>query len=180
MLFLPPLALLLLKDKVLIMKSKRKGFTLIEVLVALAVLSLGLLGLAALQTRGQQFTQEAYFVTQATVLANQIMDRMRLNVNFARTNFSGGTGGYVASTSPSSTNCATAACDATSTRNYDLFIWYNALATNLPNGTGTITGATVNGRVRYTVTITWSPTELMRDDPDATDAVRVRSWVLDL
>lgn len=165
------------------MKIKRKGFTLIEVLVALAVLSLGLLGLAALQTKGQQFTQEAYFVTQATVLANQIMDRIRLNANFARTNFVGGAGGYVASASPSNANCITAACDASSTRNYDLFSWYNALAANLPSGTGTITGlndATTNNRVRYTITITWSPAELMRDDPDTANATRSRSWVLDL
>lgn len=178
-LFLLPLALLP-KDKVLIMKSKRKGFTLIEVLVALAVLSLGLLGLAALQTRGQQFTQEAYFVTQATVLANQIMDRMRLNANFARTNFSGGTGGYVASAAPGPANCVTASCDAANTRNYDLFIWYNALAANLPNGRGTIAGTLVNGRVRYTITISWSPADFMRDDPDATDTVRTRTWTLDL
>jgi type IV pilus assembly protein PilV len=166
------------------MKTKRKGFTLIEVLVALAVLSLGLLGLAALQTRGQQFTQESYFVTQATVLANQIMDRIRLNANYARTNFAGGSGGYVASTAPSAgSNCATTTCSAADARNYDLSIWYNALAANLPNGTGTITGlndASTNNRVRYTITIIWSPAELMRDDPDTANAVRTRTWVLDL
>jgi type IV pilus assembly protein PilV len=163
------------------MKTKRKGFTLIEVLVALAVLSLGLLGIAALQTRGQQFTQESYFVTQATVLANQIMDRIRLNANYARTNFTSGSGGYVASAAPSAgSNCATTACSDADARSYDLFTWYDALAANLPNGTGTITGATVNNRVRYTITIIWSPTDFMRDDPDTEDAVRTRTWVLDL
>ena len=164
------------------MKTKRKGFTLIEVLVALAVLSLGLLGIAALQTKGQQFTQEAYFVTQATVLANQIMDRIRLNDNYARTTFASGSGGYVENAAPTSsiTTCISAACSGATARDYDLFIWYNALAANLPNGTGTITGETVGGHVRYTITITWSPTELMRDDPDTEDTVRTRTWVLDL
>jgi type IV pilus assembly protein PilV len=164
------------------MKTKRKGFTLIEVLVALAVLSLGLLGIAALQSKGQQFTQEAYFVTQATVLANQIMDRIRLNANYARTNFTSGSGGYVASAAPASnvTTCITAVCSNAAARNYDLFIWYNALAANLPNGTGTITGATVNSRVRYTVSISWSPAEVVSDDPETANAVRTRTWVLDL
>lgn len=176
-------ARVLLKGKVLIMKIKRKGFTLIEVLVALAVLSLGLLGLAALQTRGQQFTQEAYFVTQATILANQIMDRIRLNANFARTNFTGGSTGYAVPIPSSAASCATASCTDSGARDYDLFIWGEALRLNLPNGTGTITGlndASTNNRVRYTITITWSPTELMRDDPDTTDAVRSRAWTLDL
>jgi len=164
-------------SKVLIMKTKRKGFTLIEVLVALAVLSLGLLGIAALQTRGQQFTQESYFVTQATVLANQIMDRIRLNANYANTSsFT-----YAVSPLPTSaSSCATAACSNENIRNYDLFIWGEALKANLPNGTGTITGTTVNNRVRYTITIIWSPTDFMRDDPDTEDAVRTRTWVLDL
>lgn len=172
-------AFVLLKGKVLIMKTKLKGFTLIEVLVALAVLSLGLLGLAALQTRGQQFTQEAYFVTQATVLANQIMDRIRLNANYANTsNFT-----YAVSIPTSSTDCVTKACSNEETRNHDLFIWGKALRDNLPNGTGTITGlndASTNNRVRYTIAITWSPVELMRDDPDTANAVRTRTWVLDL
>jgi len=164
------------------MKTKRRGFTLIEVLVALAVLSFGLLGIAALQTKGQQFVQEAYFVTQATVLANQIMDRIRLNDNYARTTFVGGSGGYVASAVPTSstTTCISTACSKEDACNYDLFIWYNALAANLPNGTGTITGETINSRVRYTITISWSPTESMRDDPDTEDAVKTRTWVLDL
>jgi len=164
------------------MKIKRQGFTLIEILVALAVLSLGLLGLAALQTRGQQFTQEAYFATQATILANQIMDRIRLNSTYARTNFSGGSGGYVISAAPSSaTNCASTTCTDADARNYDLSIWFKALADNLPTGTGVITGlsdASTNNRVRYTITISWSPTELMRDDPDTANAVRTRTWTL--
>ncbi|MEY3219562.1 MAG: hypothetical protein RIT27_919 [Pseudomonadota bacterium] len=166
------------------MKLKQyHGFTLIEVLVALAVLSVGLLGIAALQTRGQQFTQEAYFVTQATVLANQIMDRIRVNANFARTDFSGTAGGYVASAAPSSsaTTCITAPCSPAAARDYDLFIWFNALAANLPNGTGAITGVVpANNAVRYTITITWNPTEALRDDPSTENATRTRSWVLDL
>jgi len=59
------------------------GFTLLEILIALLVLSIGLLGVASLQTRGQQFNTAAYLYTQATYLATDIMDRMRDNYDMA-------------------------------------------------------------------------------------------------
>ncbi|HLE93281.1 MAG TPA: type IV pilus modification protein PilV, partial [Sulfuricaulis sp.] len=58
---------------------QHRGFSLIEVLVALLVLSIGLLGLAALQTTSLQYNTGSYFRTQATFLAYDIIDRMRAN-----------------------------------------------------------------------------------------------------
>jgi type IV pilus assembly protein PilV len=55
------------------------GFTLLEVLIALLVLSIGLLGLAALQTTGLRSNQMASMRTQATQAAYDITDRMRAN-----------------------------------------------------------------------------------------------------
>lgn len=57
----------------------QRGFSLMEVLVAVMVLAIGLLGLAALQTQGIRFNQDAYTRSQATMLAFDIMDRMRAN-----------------------------------------------------------------------------------------------------
>jgi type IV pilus assembly protein PilV len=57
----------------------QNGFTLIEVLVALLILAIGLLGVAALQFRGLQYNHDAYMRSQANVLAYDIADRMRLN-----------------------------------------------------------------------------------------------------
>ena len=54
-------------------------FLLIEVLVALVVLSVGLLGLAALQQNAVRFNHDAYLRSQATVLAYDIADRIRGN-----------------------------------------------------------------------------------------------------
>ena len=48
------------------------GFTLIEVLVALVVMSVGLLGLALLQQNAVAFNRDAYLASQATVLAYDI------------------------------------------------------------------------------------------------------------
>lgn len=58
---------------------KDSGFTLLEVLIALLVLSIGLLGLAALQTSGLRANQMASMRTLATQLAYDMTDRMRAN-----------------------------------------------------------------------------------------------------
>ena len=60
------------------------GFTLLEVLIALLIISIGLLGVATLQIRGQQFNQVSYFRTQATFLAYDLMDRIRVNSAIAQ------------------------------------------------------------------------------------------------
>lgn len=56
-----------------------RGFTLVEVLVALLVLSIGLLGLAGLQINGLRGNHSAYLRSQASVLAYDVIDRMRAN-----------------------------------------------------------------------------------------------------
>ena len=57
--------------------SKLRGMTLIEILVAVVVLSIGLLGLAGLQLKGIQVNQGSTFRSQAAMLAEDIADRMR-------------------------------------------------------------------------------------------------------
>lgn len=58
---------------------RQQGFTLVEVLVALLVLSIGLLGLAGLQISGLQSNHSAYLRSQASIFASDIIDRMRSN-----------------------------------------------------------------------------------------------------
>lgn len=110
---------------------RQRGFSIIEVLIALLVLAIGLLGLAALQAQGLRFNHDAYVRTQATNLAYDIVDRMRAN----RANVAGYTApdpGLV--------------CDPlVASVNMDLSCWYDALAGTLPGGAGLITtNATAN------------------------------------
>ncbi|MCC5072314.1 MULTISPECIES: type IV pilus modification protein PilV [Xanthomonas] len=57
----------------------QRGFTLIEVLIAILVLAFGLLGFALLQTMNVRFVQSANYRTQATNLAYDLIDQMRSN-----------------------------------------------------------------------------------------------------
>jgi type IV pilus assembly protein PilV len=56
---------------------RQRGMTLIEILVAVVVLSVGLLGLAGLQLKGIQVNQGSVYRWQAAMLAEDIADRMR-------------------------------------------------------------------------------------------------------
>ena len=60
-------------------KSCQRGITLIEVLVALLIFSVGLIGLAGLMTMAMRANQVAYQRTQVTFLADGMAERMRAN-----------------------------------------------------------------------------------------------------
>jgi type IV pilus assembly protein PilV len=59
--------------------SQERGFSLLEVMIALLVLSIGLLGIAGLQVFSLKYNHQSYERTQATLLINEIVDRMRAN-----------------------------------------------------------------------------------------------------
>jgi type IV pilus assembly protein PilV len=58
---------------------RHRGFTLLEVLIALLVFSLGLLGMAGLLIVSVKTNHSAYLRTQASFLAQSMADRMRSN-----------------------------------------------------------------------------------------------------
>ena len=60
--------------------NSQSGFTLIEVLVALIVVAIGLLGLANLQTIGLRNSSSNHLMLQAIWLANDIIDKARSNI----------------------------------------------------------------------------------------------------
>ncbi len=117
-----------------------RGFSLIEVLVALAVLSIGLLGLAALQTIGLKLNHQSYERTQAVIQAYDIIDRMRANksgtgsaINSTYDNIALGSG-----TTAPSTLCNASTCTGTQMATFDIFQWNAANAALLAEGKGAI------------------------------------------
>ncbi len=61
------------------LRAANRGFSLIEVLIALVVLAVGLLGVAMMQIMNLRFTQSANQRTIATNLAYELVDMMRTN-----------------------------------------------------------------------------------------------------
>ncbi len=130
--------------------SSTSGFSLVEVLVALIILMIGLLGLAALQITGLKFNNQSYQRTQATIQSYSIIDRIRANRDATGTiNVKYDLVG--AGSTPGSTDCAASVCSPDDMADYDIRTWNQANANLLPQGLGTITKNGVN----YTITITW-------------------------
>ncbi|MCP3870344.1 MAG: type IV pilus modification protein PilV [Gammaproteobacteria bacterium] len=116
-------------------KGKRTaGFTIIEVLIAVVIMALGLLGLARLQTLGITSSGNAYYYTQAIYLANDIADRMRSNQPGID---SGNYDGVEKATDCFTTD--TGCADAEAAAKADYTNWCAALANTLPSGTGVVT-----------------------------------------
>ena len=61
------------------MKLNQNGFTLVEVLVALIILSIGLLGVAGMQISGMKGNHNAFLRSQAQQYAYEMLDMMRAN-----------------------------------------------------------------------------------------------------
>ena len=151
-----------------------QGFSLIEVLVALAVLSIGLLGLAALQTTGLKFNHQSYERTQAVLQAYDIIDRMRANKsgtgNTINTAYNSVALGNLPTISQYCTTVST--CTGDQLALFDIRSWNAANASILSEGRGAIckgnftndannepTGCTQGGSI-YSVAITWRENDL--------------------
>jgi len=119
-------ALLTSHDSAPIKRVHQGGFNLFEVLVALLVLSFGLLGLAALQNFSLKSTHQSFQRTQATLAMQDIIDRMRANAIAVNA------GNYIlpayTSVAPAtSTNCSAATCSNADLATYDLSQWITRL-----------------------------------------------------
>lgn len=60
-------------------KLRHSGFSLIEVLVAVIIISIGVLGLVAMQGRTIQFTQDSAQRNTAAMLADDLIEQIRSN-----------------------------------------------------------------------------------------------------
>lgn len=140
------------------------GFTLVEVMVSLVVLSIGMLGIAKLVLVSSHSNDSAYMRGQATALAYEILDRMRANPAGALAhNYD-----IALNTMPAMPgSCDGTTCSAAQIAAWDLYTWEQHLttATNttvpavvrngaLPAGTGSIvTSAT--SPVTATIQVQW-------------------------
>jgi type IV pilus assembly protein PilV len=131
-----------------------RGFTLIEVLVAILVIGAGLLLAARMQLVGIQNTQGGYMRSQAAYLGYEIVDRMRTNIPAVSA------GSYdLASTdgTPVEVDCkgTDADCTTADMAQFDQFWWRTALGNALPSATGAIATVDDDDFTTVTVNVTW-------------------------
>ncbi|MGP4843814.1 type IV pilus modification protein PilV [Marinobacter sp. 1Y8] len=134
--------------------TQQSGFGMIEILIAVLILAIGLLGMGSMQTTGLQQTTEARNRSQAVFLAQDMLERVRAN-RAAVASYA-----LAAGNAPA---CNTAfAIDNSAVDANDQAEWKNALACLLPGGDGSVA---VNGQ-NVVVTVTWDP-QLV--DPNSTN-----------
>ncbi len=140
--------------------TRADGFTIVEVLISLLILSVGLMGLASLQVVGLQNTQGGAQRAQAAYLAYDITDRMRTNtaaVTAGSYNLAAPVPGQgqvaivMVDCFGAAANCSTAQMAA-----HDLGQWQTQLGAYLNNGTGAIATVDNGTTTQVTVTIQWA------------------------
>ena len=157
--------------------QNQAGFSLLEVLIALLILSIGLLGLAALQTTGLRSNQMASMRTTATQLAYDITDRMRANPEAVADTANKPYETANTDAAPTIvTNCNSADCTTAQLATFDLAQWKTTLTSaqnGLPGGLGEIV-QTAGPPLVHTIIVRWDQdrtgaTGLNCPPQDATD-----------
>ena len=141
------------------MRSSQRGFSMIEVLVTMLIVSLALLGTAGLQAYSMRLNQGGQFRTQAVFLAADLAERIEANRTAAVVD-----GAYVVASSnaaalPPSTKCLAAdlPCNRTDLATFDFWQWQTAVAASLPQASWSVvrTPTGIPSTFTYTITISW-------------------------
>jgi type IV pilus assembly protein PilV len=143
-------------------RVRERGMTLIEILVAIVVLSIGLLGLAGLQLKGVQVNQGSTYRSQAAILAAEMAERIRADLTGAGANAYQVTKGTAATPSAALTD------------------WLGRVRT-LPGGTATISavanGATTGSQL-INITVNWVDTRAQAATGVASSSFALGSFYL--
>lgn len=130
------------------------GFSMLEILVTLFLVTMWLLGTAGLQASALKLNTAAQFRTQAVFLASEIAERMQANRGAAVAGLYALAAG-AATTMP--VNCMTTACTPEDLAAFDLAEWSGRVSAVLPNATMTLAVDAVDANpITYTIVIGWT------------------------
>lgn len=125
----------------------QSGFSLIEALVSLIVISVGMIGIASLYGQGLRASGTALYRTQAVSLAADMADRIR--GNRAATTAYEGVGADRNCDAGDNNDCAPPDMAA-----HDLWLWQAQVTSQLPGGAGTVRVDTTTPPT-YQITVSW-------------------------
>lgn len=143
---------------------KSRGFTLIEVLVAMIVMAVGLLGLASMQSTGLRYSRNAYLQFQASRLIYDMGDRLRANK--AEATAAGGVYDDLYAI-PANPGCSSddgdgKDCSQKEMAQYDAYRWLTDVAAILPGGQGMVTRTTMTSCTSsgsFNISVSWAATD---------------------
>ena len=133
-------------------RARQRGFSLVEVLIALVIMSVGMLGIAGLYVQSLQAGRTSMLRHNAVTLAGDVADRIRANPR----------AGVVYQDSDGvNRNCVDNGtdCDASEMADHDVFLWKAQAGTTLPGGDVTITFDDTVFPNEYTINVNWTEPE---------------------
>lgn len=132
--------------------SANHGFSMIEVMVSMILLSASMVGLAALQSNGTKYDHQAYLRSQAVIQTSDMINRMRANEAGVMGGF------YTVDPAPETENkdCGDVNdfCTPQELATYDIVRWNELNNTLLPGGTGSITFDAATAA--FSVMVSWT------------------------
>ena len=130
------------------------GFSMVEVLVTLVVLSTGLLGVANLQVEALRSNQSAFLASVAAQQAQDMTERMQANP----AGVMGGQYDHLDASIPGEqVNCQTANCTPAQLAMYDHNRWNTANQTLLPSGSGQVSAIATR---TFLIGVRWNDKQL--------------------
>lgn len=145
------------------LKNSETGAGMVEMMVALFILAVGLLGVLAMQANGLKSNQRAQFSTEAHLLAAEMVDRMMAYNDIVDTTDDDDYDGLstrATALDPGSPPCnISTGCPRETQIAFDTWAWGLELMERLPNGTGTVSYNDVNPGDSesgiYTIRVMW-------------------------
>lgn len=148
--------------------KQTKGIALLEVLIALAIMAISMLGIAAMLVLAHKASSSSYLKQQAIQSIYNILDTIRANRQEA-INGSYNINNLVTSGAPTipsapSANCTTSTCTTTQLAAYNTWYWLAYDVARLPNGCASITTTptATSGNTLVTVTVQWDDSPAQR------------------
>lgn len=117
------------------MRCPAAGFTMVEVLVAVLLLAVGLVGALAMQAHAMRTRQESVLQTEALQEAATLAERIRANAAQSSTyiGFEFDADAGAAPHAPAANDCALASCDPAALAQYELAVFRQQLQSSLPS-----------------------------------------------
>ncbi len=126
------------------------GFTLIEVLIAMVILSVGMLGIAGLYVTSMQAGRTSILRHNAVTLAGDVADRIRANPRAAASYALADTG------SPSACVAAATNCSRDEMAANDIYLWNQQARDTMPNGNVAVVFNNGVAPPTYQITVSWT------------------------